>query len=1439
MDLTYECTDFPEAPRPEILRADVLDLIDEQFAGDVKLLVLDGAEGIGKTTVCAQFAHRHADRTISLFIRPTTRLVVDPGYLRLELARQVYAALSGQPIGDQPIAEGFIRSGLASLQRRARQKREPFFFVVDGIADLQPGDAYVKEAVLQELIPWPYEWFRFLLTGNAQEILAFVRMPPTHQSTLIGRLHPNETREFFKDITEDKRDIEIILSVSRGIPSTLAQLYRILKHAAEPHEVLADLQNRAPNLFQMEWRSVDRGNKAQRFLLAVLAHDRRTYSSTTLGAVCRMDAGEVERLLSPLTFINIDSTTRELRFASEPHRRYAAEELRSLEPAVNTRIIDSLLEARGEEEALISLPAYFEKTGRHNELLDFLGGDHIGAVMERTHSLAIVRRRVRLGSATAKRLRHHSELMRFSMHNAVIQELSGVDIWGAEVAALASVGDYASAISVAQNAVLQEDALHLTAIIARAQAEQGRRVDPELLDQIQTLFDQIEPAELGNRAVEIACDLAVVAPELATQLVERAAQTRDRPEDPHALDIAFTRLVLSASLAESADAQRGDDPSAQFRTRIQSHALRALSDAVSLMTRNTSGAQVIARVEAMDRVSDRIYVLRHWTVTNAASPDALSVAEYGLKLVVQAGTYSSNARIFRQFATPLLYATEKTAIEPLARLLNVHASTIEAAGPTTDYVRFQLALAVAESRYDQSAAERRLMDLYEYVRPLSNLYTRAESTAWFLDTMQAIDVDGGIERALGLPSALAEDLTESIEQLLQKSADHYEAAKHVVRALAVHSLPRALEIVNKLNTEPRRDAVLDEIIESAMQVPDSELTIEAFNAVLDAYVNPDMLDSAVTTVCERLARIRAIVPTVLKNFPSLLNRIKCIRGLPSRCRASGYAVTFLRSQDAAESQVAPLLEWQKQAWQQMEPGWKHQLVAFNIAREIARHDVPLAQEYIRVAHSERSSTAPESSVPLSVFMMSLQLAIRAWTGLLQTHKTVEESLGRISRTIDRIQSTADRAWLYADLATRCGLNNRPADCRRLVLEHVDPLIRALGNDVTELEETLIRAAPALYFTYHEAFLDRLACLNPIDLDRALANTCDAILRRVPSGEPFERGHRRGYLIEHPDLLKVVSLLPRMNEDALIYYYICAVCDSISDGSVTKITREQANEYPDRLLDVVARKFPNPRFIKHEGFAIAAKAQISRIRPVTAEVWDDLICSANTINNSADQAYILGVIASVLPLRERTRRRELYNSARDLIQTLPASVDKTSRYADLAEFMLDSPDLSRECLRDAMTACLKSDDETFEDQQRRIVDIAYRMDPDFAASLASLADPDPAKRRKRSEIEGRIETLKLRGRLGTTAQNSAATLRDPNLPNAAWMKLGSLNADPLISTHLDNLTEIAEAAGFYPLRDAYSILSWLIQNAVVRFRADEIAASRLTPIFEATLSSRPH
>ena len=82
MNLTNICRNFPTTIIHEITREHLLDTIDRIFNSGVNIVFVEGMEGIGKTTLLAQYAKRYPDEALSMFIKPTTRYSYDPELIR-------------------------------------------------------------------------------------------------------------------------------------------------------------------------------------------------------------------------------------------------------------------------------------------------------------------------------------------------------------------------------------------------------------------------------------------------------------------------------------------------------------------------------------------------------------------------------------------------------------------------------------------------------------------------------------------------------------------------------------------------------------------------------------------------------------------------------------------------------------------------------------------------------------------------------------------------------------------------------------------------------------------------------------------------------------------------------------------------------------------------------------------------------------------------------------------------------------------------------------------------------------------------------------------------------------------------------------------------------------------------------------------------------------
>jgi hypothetical protein len=277
-----------------------------------------------------------------------------------------------------------------------------------------------------------------------------------------------------------------------------------------------------------------------------------------------------------------------------------------------------------------------------------------------------------------------------------------------------------------------------------------------------------------------------------------------------------------------------------------------------------------------------------------------------------------------------------------------------------------------------------------------------------------------------------------------------------------------------------------------------------------------------------------------------------------------------------------------------------------------------------------------------------------------------------------------------------------------------------------------------------------------------------------------------------------------------------------------------------LTELIARKFPNSRFIKHDGFKIIATAQVARLKPFLRTAWQELLQQAVAVSNTADRVYVVTIIASLLPPKERTWRTEIFEEARSIVALLPASADKIERYQELAERALEHDSkFSRECLEAAARVVVGEQSDNGE-RATRLVDIAYQIDPAFASSLAALMNDDPTKTAVSPGVQTaakaaaeRVEMLTLSHDLGL--QTSGDIKKHQKIPEAAWLKLGELNAGKA-TVRQHEMEDYTQLASEYPLSEAYPIMCWVIQNSALRFREKDQEASRLIPMLDAALLS---
>lgn len=1436
MDLTTVCQSFPELPRPLIPRDHILNTIDDIFEGETQLVVVEGPEGSGKTTLLAQFAMRYPNHTLSLFVRPTSRWGYDPELLQSDLCNQLQWMLREEELRTGS-DDALLRSQLGHLMRRAQRPRKTFYFILDGLDEVPEEEQQIRQ-VIMDMLPLGHPGFKFLFGGDYNELSKYIPKRVLSKPYPLSEFTLSEIRDYLNDLDIDPQ-IEMEISRTFRRPIMLASIRRIVQSGTDI-QALLDNPSELSTLFEIEWNAVDFGNERQMCLLAILAYDRTTHTVDSIANLLQLETEEVKYLLRDLSFLQIDSTNQRVDFVSETFRKYAADQLSHLEQEVYDILIESLFNNPESAEARESLPRYLQKAGRLEELLNYLSPDHFERVLEHTQSLRPIQRQADFGLNAALELGRDGNVVQFAMHKAIMAELAQANVWHSEIEARMAVNDYDSAMGLAQSATLKEDRLHLLAIVAKAKREQGLEPEPELWEQISQLVSQIKETDIeSERAIDIASDLIHVDPSLAIDLVESTSQLE---QDGTALDWALAELSVAALAASKKQVQTPEttqtvDTVEEIRSRIEDPEARSFFAAASLLIQDYSADVVISEVEKLDAVGDRLFLLRLWTMKNREREDAVKVVDYALNVLIKTTEYPPSARDYREIASPLPHIQEKGKAQELVGRFDGQIETVEHLGPTEDYVRLQMLLAETEIKYNLDAARNRLIDVYFFIDELDDLAVKTECLARLAAALARIDPDEKLQ--IGLRETAQEELDDGIERLLNETAEQYLVTRGVIKALAKQRPQEALELALTLNTEPRRDYALLDLIRSFIELPVAKLDLNSVRQAIGHFSNTGFRDKAILEVVAKLdADSEEMESDKIREALPLINGIEQIHDAVKRCNACCLAYRFLTEQaDGEYSGLAShLLTVLSRSWNSIDIGWRRVDVGFKIVSTLARSAPETAKEYLQLNQEFSGEILLDARTSALAYLSCVQLAIRAYSGLLPRNNNTQRDFDRLSSLIDFVPSKGERARLWAELALRCYTNKRLDDCRRIVMEHVRPLVESIStDDGAYRDDVIINVAPAWYCAHSLTALDQISKLPHQLRDTAYAQICYFILSKCPPADPYDMPRKHVHNLAYEEAVDICELLERMEYDSALFSIAERVTETVA-FSKNRFSRQQKADIAERL-ERVSNKLPIQRHIQHEGYKIAMLAEIARVHQKDPQTWQKLVDSARKIPNLSDRAFVLAIIAASMLNRQAPLTKQLLEETLELIEQVPSTLDRIQRYEAVASMVVDiDPSLSRKYLRIAMESAVQSDDPSLYPIQRRIVDLAHSFDTDLAASLASLADDDPARISTREKLRDRLRILNLKKEIANkSSANEELTSSDHSYyPSAAWMLLGSLNANRRIHVHLEYLRPYLRIAASLPFSKSYPILALIIENAVRRLADTDQAATTLRSVYEATL-----
>ena len=1377
-----------------------------------------------------------------MFLKAPSRLAYDPVFARYDLANQVQWYLRGVRLADdsEP-TDGDLRNLWGRCARQLQRQRKPGYIIVDGFHHIPSEDESIRQALLN-LLPFGVRPFRFLFSGDMSDILSGdTKRTLRAKSYLLPPFNAHETSEYFQDLIPDDALREKFYPTFGGVPGILASVRRQLAIGQQDvSEILQDLPTDIESLFDAEWSVVSNSPKEIKQALGFVAAYGYPVDSETLSSHCGIAKDRIDNEFRSLPFLLYSEKAMGWEFSSDSFRNYAERRLERLVDEATEAIAEKLLQEPDSEESLTRLPAYLERSGKTDALVDWLHEGRLAAILLKTRTAAGIEPTLRTAIDICHQAKRDRALTTYALSRSIIQQASQTNGIEHEIRARGAVGDIEGALAIANDVPLLTQRMRLLAVTVDALSNSPGFDPTPLLEEIREIYQSLDPETLPTEeGIDIATDLYPIDAELALNLLKQV--TRSEADD-FSFELALTRVTVAALKSQMADATRGGDNNVMPVPKdIQvDEKLRRLLEASEIFFRPKSAAEVLEVTESIKEPSERLFILRKWVALHPLRTDAIDVVESTVHDAISTPQFAPNASFYREITTPLPYVLDSKRRKRIVSILDGQKEIIRNKGPIIDYVRLQLRL--AESNYVDGELSRtvdRLEELYiESIDPLDELESRITCLGWFISNLHKFDPCRKLDQQTDVLDMADEAFEGTFTEILHTSADQLQILKNTIRALAISKPDIALSVCRRLNTIDRRTTAFREAISSMCKArttkPMSALVFQA----LDEMEHGDQFDVAIRETATRFSRD-------VEDGDRPVDELKQLLGRLEKCSSSVIRAKCLAEMSEALSDCSNTDSFRNSTGSRLlsefnsisNPRSKY-LTACQLVSALREKRPDLAKEVFAFLADLNRETSGSEDVERGIFSI-LDLLTKASYALAESDLLSDNDIARVCDMVGRVADLEQKVDLFSTLAFyfwRAGKSHRFSE---IVNQQVWPALKSLsGKDRVTAYRAWQCAYPAVWLDDRDRARHAISQFPASVRDKCTFTLSLALLQKQPPGEPFDDSNSATSLLRFSDIQNLLQLSEETEEDRVIFaIFEWIASDVTGPRSKVRLTNDQRAEVRRRMLEISERKLPMKERIQHAGYQILCKAQALRISPTVDLTWEKLINEAEALDNKADRVYVLARLAVNLPRKQKSTTDRLLKNAESMAEGLPTIEDRYGRLVLIADLTIDRyREQASRTLKKAFELVVNPGSRRSAFREHQIIDIAYRLDPELPMKLAMLFDDDPAREHYKDRAKLQVHRHQLKKDIGDARNRpDLTTLQDdPNLASATWRALGALNSGRMVATNMVRLREMLVCASNYPLNTSYPIYSWILSNALIKYSRTSESKTYIRDLFEGML-----
>ena len=1432
----------PMLPNPHVPRPHLIQTLGHTFVSNTEVVCIEAPSNWGKTTLLLEFADSSDAPCFGLFLKAPSRLAYDPVFARHDLANQVYWHLEGKTLpDDHEPTDGDLRNLWSKCARQLVRGNKPGYIIVDGFHHIPSGDDSIRHALLN-LLPFGVRPFRFLFSGELNEVLSSAANRTLRaKSYPLPPFGPHETSEYFKDLVPDDGLRAEFHPAFGGVPAVLASVRRrLVSSPGDVDEILHDLPTDIESLFDAEWSVVSESPKEVRKALSFVAAYGSPVDSKTLAAHCETAKANIEKVFSSLPFLVFSEKAMGWEFLSDSFRSFAEGKLGALVSQATEAIAETLLQRPDSTESLAQLPAYLERAGKTDALVDWLHERRLAAILLKTRTAAGIDPTLRAAISICHRARRDRALTTYALSRSVIQQASQITGIEYEIRARSAFGDVDGALAVANDVPLLTQRMRLLAVAVEALSNSPGFDSTPLREEIREIYQSLDLQSLpSEEGIDIATDLYPIDAELALKLLKQVTQSQG---DEGSFELAVARVTVAALQTKTSSETRGHESKVTPvpKDLLVDKKLRRLLEASEIFFQPKSAADVLQATHSITDVSERLFVLRKWVARHPLRNDALDVVEVAIHDAIASPQFVPTASFYRELSTPLPYTVDIARRQTTVAMLDGQKEVIRKKGPVVDYVRLQLRLAECDfADGDFQRATERLEQLYmDSIESVDELETRSSCLAWFTAEVHKFDPAGRLDQWSVVKDMVTNDFDDTVTTILSTSAEHFEILQDTISALAISKPEAALTVSRRLNTIERRTSAFHQTIVSMCHAttttPPSDVMLDALDEMASGQQFDAAFWEAVRRLCHDLAsgqREPEDLNCVFSRLPkcsSAVIRTKCLAEIAGALREQPDDHALRISVDASLANEFGSIASPRDKYR----------TACELVPTLQQRRPDLAKTVFDFLAAESRVVSGSEDVEQGVIYI-VDLLTKAAYALAESKLLSEGDLTRVCDTASRVPDVQERLTLLSRLAFylwRAGDSRAFSD---VVNQKVWPALAELGGtDDATVYQAWRQAYPAVWLDDRDRARNGIAAFPDSVRGDCTYALSSALLRKQPPGEPYDGTTSGGAQISFSDIQNLLQLCEETDEDFTILEIFERIASTVATPRTeARLTRDQKADVSRRMLDIADRRLPVPNRIQHAGYQILCKAQALRVSPAPHLTWDDLIEAGRAITNAADRVFVLAELAAAPPAKRNRGAEGLWKELSAITETLPTIEDRYSRFFLIAHLSMERDrEVASRALKQAFELVANTGSPRDGFKEHQIIDLAYRLDPELPMKLALLYDDDPAREDFRDHAKRELDRQQLKRDLGDLRSRLDLTaLRDdPNLASAAWRALGALNSGRMIATDMSRLREMLVCASNYPLKTSYPIYSWVLSNARLKYSTTSEAKTYIRDLFEGVL-----